>query len=330
MASLISICSKRIAAISSRARISSQIGKTNFEQIQSFKFNTQCSVVSDMAPGPVPEAFENGPDRLQVDLTTPALSALLARLNIKFSDPSIMRQVLTHKSYLAARAATNERLRYLGKKVIALYVVEYYHIKYPHLPTTTIENVLRTHYDSYSLAHIGKAFGMGPLIKFKINQDEEDKTKGISKILGKSVQALVGAVYHDKGAKEAKEFIHKYLTSRDIDPTNLLPLEEPKKTLSSLLRILDKEPLVSRLLKETGRLSNRPVFIVGAFSGTVKLGEGYGSSLKMAEFRACRDAIVRYYMKELKDFKLPSDMEGVDDDSITFFPTKLHNPPTCI
>ena len=41
----------------------------------------------------------------------------------------------------------------------------------------------------------------------------------------------------------------------------------------------------SRLLKETGRLSNSPIYVVGIFSAGEKLGEGFGSSLKMAEFR---------------------------------------------
>lgn len=40
-----------------------------------------------------------------------------------------------------------------------------------------------------------------------------------------------------------------------------------------------------RLLKETGRHSISPVFVVGAYSGVDKLGEGFGSSLKMAEYR---------------------------------------------
>jgi dsRNA-specific ribonuclease len=39
------------------------------------------------------------------------------------------------------------------------------------------------------------------------------------------------------------------------------------------------------LLKETGRQSHAPVFIVGMYSGFEKIGEGYGSSLKMAENR---------------------------------------------
>jgi large subunit ribosomal protein L44 len=43
--------------------------------------------------------------------------------------------------------------------------------------------------------------------------------------------------------------------------------------------------LVDRLVKETGRLSTAPVFIVGIYSGLEKIGEGYGSSLSMAETR---------------------------------------------
>jgi large subunit ribosomal protein L44 len=39
------------------------------------------------------------------------------------------------------------------------------------------------------------------------------------------------------------------------------------------------------LIKETGRHSASPVFIVGMYSGFEKIGEGYGSSLQMAETR---------------------------------------------
>jgi len=38
-------------------------------------------------------------------------------------------------------------------------------------------------------------------------------------------------------------------------------------------------------LYEAGRLTKEPVFVIGVFSGTEKLAEGFGSSLKMAEFR---------------------------------------------
>jgi hypothetical protein len=39
------------------------------------------------------------------------------------------------------------------------------------------------------------------------------------------------------------------------------------------------------MLKETGRFSNSPMYVVGIYSGADKLGEGFGSSIRMAEYR---------------------------------------------
>ncbi|KAI9291589.1 ribonuclease III [Neoconidiobolus thromboides FSU 785] len=257
-----------------------------------------------------------------------SINALLARLNINFTDKQIIEQVITHKSYLLGKTSTNDRLRYLGKKVLGLYLSEYYYIKYPNLPVNTIEDILRVHYDPYALSKIGQGFGLAPLIRYKEEQSEGEQIVGFNKILGKSVQALIGAIYHDKGAVATKEFIHQHLLSKEVDVNSLLPLATPKKSLVSLLKIKNKPEPVSRLLKETGRLSNRPVFVVGVYSGDVKLGESYGSSLKMAEFRACKDALIRYYLTELKDFQLPSDT--LEEDELTFFPTKISDAPSRI
>jgi len=61
-------------------------------------------------------------------------------------------------------------------------------------------------------------------------------------------------------------------------------------------------------LKETGRFSNSPIFVVGVYSGADKLGEGFGSSLKMAEYRAAEDALHRLYLTRTPSdlLKLPS------------------------
>lgn len=54
---------------------------------------------------------------------------------------------------------------------------------------------------------------------------------------------------------------------------------------------------VCRLLSETGRHSVSPLFIVGVFTtNDERLGEALGSSLKMAEYRACEDALRRIYL----------------------------------
>lgn len=65
---------------------------------------------------------------------------------------------------------------------------------------------------------------------------------------------------------------------------------------------------LGRLLKETGRFSISPVYVVGIYSGSDQLGEGFGSSLKMAEYRAAEDALQRVYLTRVPThlLKIPS------------------------
>ena len=94
----------------------------------------------------------------------------------------------------------------------------------------------------------------------------------------------------------------------------MIKFRDPKKALLEMVTKLERErpvsrsfsslhhssspPLthVSRLLKETGRFTNSPVFVVGIYSGADEIGQGFGSSLKMAEFRAAEDALHRVYL----------------------------------
>jgi len=88
----------------------------------------------------------------------------------------------------------------------------------------------------------------------------------------------------------------------------MIKFRDPKKALSLTVQKFGRERPVSRLLKETGRFSNSPVFVVGIYSGADKLGEGFGSSLKMAEFRAAEDSLHRLYLTRtpLDQLRLPT------------------------
>ena len=83
-----------------------------------------------------------------------------------------------------------------------------------------------------------------------------------------------------------------------------------------------------RLLKESGRLSSHPTFLSGVFSGERKLGEGFGSSIRMSEWRASEDALRRLYLGGRNKGGLPSDpfvgksFEGmsIGESEGSFFP----------
>ncbi|CEP11810.1 hypothetical protein [Parasitella parasitica] len=241
------------------------------------------------------------------DETTAPINAFGARLGLSL-DTNVLKQALTHKS---VDSNNNAKLEFIGRKVSGLFVTEYIHSKYPLIHPGAFNTTLRAYVGNKSYSKIATEVGLQHIVDWKVPEDDSVKL-GQSAVLADCMHALVGAIYQEKGQDAAKKFIHDFVLSRDFDVRPTIKVQEPKRHLSMLLKQLNKEPAVSRLVSETGRLSSSPVFNVGVFSGENKLGEGFGSSLKMAEFRANQNALISYYGQEYKDFTLPSDAENVD------------------
>jgi large subunit ribosomal protein L44 len=115
-----------------------------------------------------------------------------------------------------------------------------------------------------------------------------------------------------KGFEGARSFIHTHFLSRQADLSSILKFSDPKRLLFRTLQKYSLGTAQLKLLKESGRQSHAAIFVVGAFDGNGrKLGEGMGSSIKMAEYRACEDALRRIYLqkREVKEeeLKFPSD-----------------------
>ncbi|KAI8638895.1 ribonuclease III domain-containing protein [Parasitella parasitica] len=241
------------------------------------------------------------------DVTIAPINALGARLGLSL-DTNVLKQALTHKSIDGNNNAT---LEFIGKKVSGLFVTEYIHSRYPRIHPGAFNTTLRAYIGNKSFSKIATEVGLQHTVDWRAPEDDSAKL-GQSTVLADCMHALIGAIYQEKGQDAAKKFIHDFVLSRDFDLRPTIKVQEPKRHLSMLLKQLNREPAVSRLVSETGRHSSSPVFNVGIFSGENKLGEGFGSSLKMAEFRACQDALTSYYGQECKDFTLPSDAENVD------------------
>jgi large subunit ribosomal protein L44 len=136
-------------------------------------------------------------------------------------------------------------------------------------------------------------------------------------------------IFSLQGLSAVRTFVETHFLSRMIPLLDLLKFNNPKRTLSDLCQKLERERPQSRMIAETGRLSINPIFVVGVYSGAEKLGEGTGSAIRMAEYRAAEDALRRFYLSErpLADLSLPSITldpsflsssaeEGLDDSAL--------------
>lgn len=165
-----------------------------------------------------------------------------------------------------------------------LFATEYFHVKYPQLHPSAFEKTLSAFIGSKSFAQIATEVGMQHTVRWN-RPEKEDEKLGLSTVLADCLHAVIGAIYQEQGMEAARRFVHDFVLARDMDLRSLIQLDEPKRQLTALLRQAGKPRAESRILSETGRLSSAPVYVVGVFSKDEKLAEGFGSSIKMAEFR---------------------------------------------
>lgn len=229
----------------------------------------------------------------------------------------------------ANRLHDNHGLNIFGKNLLTYHVTRQTIAKYPRLPTVVLNAAVDAYISQNVLANIGRSWGIElehssvldrflkeepvqiTLGKLRFFNNTLKKEDGVELILNQNfsedsayalaVRSIIGALWaytHEVNPSLAFKFIDDHVLSRKLDVSKIFQFEQPTRELAVLCRREGLPHPVSKLLAESGRLSKAPVFIVGVFSGTEKLGEGFGSSLKEAKARAATDALMKWYCYE--------------------------------
>ncbi|CAG8788837.1 11618_t:CDS:2, partial [Acaulospora morrowiae] len=101
------------------------------------------------------------------------LHALAARLNLHFSDPKLLLQAVTHRTFTDTELPSNEGYRVLGNHAIGLYVTEYLHIKHPLLPLSCLQKALTGYCGHLSLSAFGQEVGLQHVVRWVPISDEK-------------------------------------------------------------------------------------------------------------------------------------------------------------
>lgn len=127
-----------------------------------------------------------------------------------------------------------------------------------------------------------------------------------------ALAAVVAAVYETRGLAAAGDFVARHIAVHfeQVDVHETVKLQHPKFLLATFLAQANRPPPEARLLRESGRHTHMPTFVVGVYSGSTCLAEGYGSSIARAVNDAARRALLAHYVVELRDAPLPSEMAG--------------------
>jgi ribonuclease III len=138
---------------------------------------------------------------------SPSSPDLEERLGHRFSDRDLLRRALTHSS--ANAKVSNERLEFLGDRVLGLVIAENLHVQFPDDAEGVMALKLNALVRQETCARIADAVGLGEQL---ILAQSEIKSGGRRKsaILAGTTEAVIAALYLDGGLETARRFIDCY------------------------------------------------------------------------------------------------------------------------
>ena len=198
------------------------------------------------------------------------------RLKIKIKNKSLLIDAFTHKS--ANQKINNEKLEFLGDRVIGLVLSSKLFDMYHKETEGVLDKRFAKLVNRKTCASIGWFIGIKDFIilgyiKKKISQKDE-------KILSDACEALIGAVFIDRGYNYTKELVLR-LWKDDINKSDITILDPKTKLQEYSLKIYKKLP-VYRLLSAKGPKHN-PIFKISVTIGQLKEFMGMGNSKKQAQ-----------------------------------------------
>lgn len=219
---------------------------------------------------------------------------LLYELSQSFKNKNLLRQALTHRSFLNENCnwpvGHNERLEFLGDSVLELIVTEELFDRYPDREEGWMSNLRSALVNYQTLATIGREIGINEAIRIS-RGESNDTGRARDVILANAVEAVIGAIYKDAGYEAAKNFVRKFVTSRlDTIIRNSLYVDAKSNLQEKVQGELRVTPKYN-VLRESGPEHDK-WFIAGVFFGETLIAEGHGPSKKLAEQKAAEAALI--------------------------------------
>jgi len=140
----------------------------------------------------------------------PDLSAFQKRIGCVFKNPDLLRQALTHKSYSNENPndalGNNERLEFLGDIVLSLIISQTLFFRNPDASEGDLSKMRAHVVNETVLAAVARNIGLGPFLLLGAG---EEKSTGREKpsLLSDALEAVIAAIYLDKGLHVAEQFI---------------------------------------------------------------------------------------------------------------------------
>ena len=206
------------------------------------------------------------------------------KINIKFKDTNLLTQSLTHKSYNSLK--NNEKIEFLGDRVLGLVIAKKLLEIYPDEKEGILDKKFASLVNKRTCLEIAKNINLEKYI-LTFNPNNK-KIKIEDKIISDCCEALIGALYLDKGLNITEKIILN-LWKNHIKKSVITQIDAKTKLQELALKKFKKLPTY-KLISNTGP-RHKPLFKVGVKLPNTKYFISLGKSKKDAEQNAAIECL---------------------------------------
>jgi len=179
----------------------------------------------------------------------------------------------------------NERLEYLGDAILAAIVADYLFRNFPNKDEGFLTKMRSKMVKRKHLNLLAYRMGINKLMVTHTSPSNVSKH-----LYGNAFEALVGAVYLDKGYKQAGRFIERII-EKYVDMERLRKSESDYKSKLIEWAQKNKHEVIFDSSEENTQAGHLPQFVTHIMMQNHELGKGMGNSKKEAEQKAARSAL---------------------------------------
>jgi ribonuclease-3 len=199
---------------------------------------------------------------------------------------SLYKTALTHRSVRENADENNERLEYLGDAVLSALVADYLFKRYPYREEGFLTEMRSKMVNRQQLNEIALRMGLKKITLY----NKSDGSLKVSQIFGNTLEALVGAIYLDRGYKKTARWVTERIIQPHmfIDDLEILEINHKNKLYgwaNKNGKILEFETIEERI--ENGRR----LFTIAAVVDGNKIAEGKAFNKKDASQIAAQVAV---------------------------------------
>ncbi len=219
---------------------------------------------------------------------------LAKALGLEFRDQGLLRQALTHRSYVNENSGDDadsyERLEFLGDVVVRLIVSEELYHRLPDCDEGGLTRRWTALLSQRALAIAAERLGLAPYLLLG-RGFESTGGRDSEAVLGDVMESLIAAIYLDGGYEATRKFVLSAL-SAEIDAAcqpDWRP-DNPKAELQELLQSQGRPTPVYQVVSSSGP-AHQPQFTVEVMAEGSPIGSGSGRNKNAAETEAARAAL---------------------------------------